>query len=245
MSFRAHGKNSDVSEAVRQQEEKRVKHVLRILRARFNEKVPTGDWNAMLRRFDEDGSGDLSKKEFVVCVRRLLGFDRETLSDHLLDVVVDHIDDDGSGTLSLQEVLAFVAPGTVYTGPTRHKVAALPRIVRPAEYPAPRVDEWFEEERTVSFGGFQMPAADGAAWPSDARQLARSELRARAAPPAGELDLAGEAAPIADEDESDDEGFGAVHAVVGDLARTVEDMERDDARSGASTPASPVAAAVR
>ena len=39
MSFRAHGKNSDVSEAVRQQEEKRVKHVLRILRARFNEKV--------------------------------------------------------------------------------------------------------------------------------------------------------------------------------------------------------------
>ena len=25
-------------------------------------------------------------------------------------------------------------------------------------------------------------------------------------------------------DESDDEGFGAVHVVVGDLARTVEDM---------------------
>ena len=248
MSFRAHGKSSAVSATVREQEEKRVKHVLRILRARFNEKVPTGDWNAMLRRFDDDGSGDLSKKEFVACVRKLLGIDRTTLSDHLLDVVVDHIDEDGSGTLSLQEVLDFVAPGTLYTGPTRHKVAAFPRLARMAEHPAPRVDQWFEEERNISFGGFQLPAAGDAAWPSGARRLAWNELSEQPpprAPPPDELDAGSEAAPTADDDESDEEdGFGAVHAVVGDLARTVEGMDRDDSRSRGA-PVSPVAAAVR
>ena len=85
-----------------------------------------------------------------------------------------------------------------------------------------------------------MPAADGARGRRTRASSPDGCARVRRRPPASSTSRAG--APIVD-DESDDEG-GAVHAVGGDLARTVEDMERDDARSGASTPASPVAAAV-
>ena len=188
MSFRAHGKNSDVSEAVRQQEEKRVKHVLRILRARFNEKVPTGDWNAMLRRFDEDGSGDLSKKEFVVCVRRLLGFDRETLSDHVLHAVVDHTHDDGSGISRCRRCSRSSRPAPC-TGPTRHRS---PRSTDRAPGRIPSgVDEWLRRAGRFRSAA-QIPAAGGAAAVGRARARPERAARARSAA-AGELDLAGEA----------------------------------------------------
>ena len=66
----------------------------------------------MLRRWDHDGSGEITYEEFVVALRDEVKLPTSSLRDEDIRLLFEHVDADGSGTVEPQELVDFLHKGS-------------------------------------------------------------------------------------------------------------------------------------
>ena len=76
-------------------------------------KTATGqDIVNMLRRWDHDGSGEITFEEFVEALRHEVKMPTTSLRDEDLRTLFDHVDADGSGNIEPEELIQFLKRGS-------------------------------------------------------------------------------------------------------------------------------------
>ena len=65
----------------------------------------------MLRRWDPDGSGEITYDEFVIGLRQQAKIPSSALRDEQIRLLYDHVDTDGSGTIEPEELISFLKRG--------------------------------------------------------------------------------------------------------------------------------------
>ena len=84
------------------------------IRTKFREAsaraVAEHSFRELFATFDEDGNGELDKKEFRKAVREKMEIDEETISPEEVEALFDAVDADGSGELDSSEFMAWLFP---------------------------------------------------------------------------------------------------------------------------------------
>ena len=133
-SFKAVARQARLANSLMMQERVLIREALKVLRARFQAAKAAAaltksiSWSEFFFAWDPFETGEITDKNFVARVRKILGVESTLLSDNRLLVTFSHLlgkerpsADDTAGLLEIPRLMALAAPGEKYVDDRKAK----------------------------------------------------------------------------------------------------------------------------